>query len=368
MGKIRVVVADDSSLARGLLRSFLESDSGIEVVGEARNGREAVDLTQRLKPNLVTMDLDMPIMDGMQAIEEIMATKAVPILVVSSVADAHKAYEAIARGALEVIAKPEYDPIAVSEFVGKVQLLASVPVITHIRSRTGHFMKNAAPLPAALASDAAKAGALPAPAGGHMYEYSRIFAIASSTGGPQALGVILSQLPSDFPCPVLVSQHISEGFAGGMADWLAGLCKMEVRLACDGEQIMSGVIYISPSEANLAVTRSGRLMLLARQPTDIYRPSCNALLNSVADTYGRQSVGIILTGMSSDGAQGIGRIRQMGGTTLAQDEASSVVFGMNKVAIDAGDVQKILSPDAIAHEMGRLAGVPTIGLPGRLAP
>jgi two-component system chemotaxis response regulator CheB len=345
MGKIRVLLVDDSSLTRGLLRVFLEDDKDIEIVGEARNGREAVNLARELKPNLVTMDLEMPVMNGMQAIEEIMATKAVPILVVSSVADAHNAYEAVALGALEVMAKPEYDTKAAAEFVAKVKMLAGVPVITHIRSR----LKDKESLREPPLSSAPPP--LPAPHEEAPAAYSRVFAIASSLGGPQALAQLLAQLSADFPCPILVSQHISVGFAGGMADWLAGLCKVRVRLAQEGELIVPGVVYISPAETNLAVASSRRITLQEQLPAAVYHPSCNALLNTVAEVYGCRSIGIILTGMGKDGAQGIANIRKAGGTTLAQDEASSVIFGMNKMAIDSGSVQKVLSVDAIAREM-----------------
>ncbi|MFH2122706.1 MAG: chemotaxis-specific protein-glutamate methyltransferase CheB [Pseudomonadota bacterium] len=353
MGKIRVVLVDDSSLMRGLLRSFLEDDADIEIVGEAGNGREAVKLARELQPNLMTMDLEMPVMSGMQAIEEIMTTRAVPILVVSSVADAHNAYEAVARGALEVIAKPEYDAGAASGFVAKVKMLAGVSVITHLRSS----LKSKDSV-CALPSPSVH----PATLDDHenvAREYSRIFAIASSIGGPQALALVLAQLPADFPCPILVSQHISAGFAGGMADWLASLCKLHVRLAQEGDLILPGMVYVSPSEADLVVTPSRRIALQEQLSGAVYHPSCNALLNAVAEVYGCGSVGIILTGMGSDGAQGIVNIRRAGGTTLAQDEASSVIFGMNKAAIDSGSVQKVLPVDAIAREMIGIASAAT---------
>lgn len=354
MGKIRVVLVDDSSLMRGLLRAFLEEDDDIEIVGEAANGRDAVKLARELKPNLITMDLEMPVMNGMQAIEEIMGTKAVPILVVSSVADAHNAYEAVARGALEVIGKPESDAKAGTEFLAKVKMLAGVSVITHIRSRLKDMDNSWTP------QSFSEPQSLSAPQGDIAASYSRIFAIASSIGGPQALALVLAQLPPDFPCPILVSQHISAGFAGGLADWLAVSSKMRVRLAQEGDLILPGVVYVSPSEANLVVTSSRRITLQAQQPADIYHPSCNALLNTVAEVYGSQSVGIILTGMGSDGAQGIASIRKAGGNTLAQDEASSVIFGMNKVAIDGGSVQKVLPVDAIAREMIGIASASTV--------
>lgn len=349
MAKIRVLLTDDSSVARSLLRNFLESDADIEVVGEAHNGQEAVRLARELRPNLITMDLEMPVMNGMQAIEEIMSSKAVPILVVSSVADAQNAYAAVARGALEVIAKPEFDLAVAAEFVAKVKMLAGVPVITHLRAKplsSAHPSPAPAPPPARPETPVLPSGA-----------YTRLFAIASSTGGPQALAQILRGLPANFPCPILIAQHISDGFAGGMADWLAGLCRLPVRLAREGELIMPGMVYISPSETNLSITPTRRATLLPRLSNEIYRPTCNILLNSAAEIFRRNAVGIILTGMGSDGARGIEAIRQAGGFTLGQDEASSVIYGMNKVAIDAGNVQNILPAERIAAEMCRIAGV-----------
>ncbi|WP_042422114.1 chemotaxis-specific protein-glutamate methyltransferase CheB [Comamonas granuli] len=343
MGSIRVVIADDSSLARGLLRAILEGEDGIEVVGEAANGRQAVELVRALRPSLVTMDLEMPVMGGLEAIEDIMCTRAVPILVVSSVADAHRALDAVARGALEVVAKPDTSPEAAAHLVSKVRLLAGVSVITRLRPRTatpGAAMRPA-PAPCAPADTPAAAGTA----------FPRVFAIASSTGGPQALAEILPALPQGFACPVLVAQHISDGFAQGMADWLGSLCKLPVRLARDGEPLAGGTIHIAPSEHHLAVGAAQRLVLRARAPGDLYRPSCDVLLASVAAAFGARATGIILTGMGHDGAAGLAAIRAAGGSTLAQDEASSVIFGMNRVAIERGAVQRVLPLSAMAAAM-----------------
>lgn len=351
MGTIRVVIVDDSSMARALLRSFLEDEDGIEIVGEAANGRQAVDLARELKPDLITMDLEMPVMNGLEAIQEIMFSKAVPILVVSSVADAQKAAEAIGHGALEVVGKPDYTPEQADDFVRRVRLLAGVSVITRLRLRS----TPASAMPVSTDRPAAAAVASSAsPASGS--GYPRIFAIASSTGGPQALAQILPALPAGFPCPVVIAQHIADGFAGGMAEWLGSLSKLPVRVAAEGDVLQPGVIHLSPSEAHLQVTPTRRLALVERGPLDIYHPSCNTLLSSVAEVFGKQAVGIILTGMGSDGAKGIGRIREKGGVTLGQDEASSVIYGMNQVAIASGDVQQVLAVDAIADAMLRLAG------------
>jgi len=369
---IRVLIADDSSLARGLLLAFLEGEPDITVVGEARNGREAVEMAQALKPDLVTMDLEMPQMDGLAAIEEIMCSKAVPILVVSGVADAQKAYEAVRRGALEVVSKPDYTPEQAADFVAKVRLLAGVSVITRMRSRTAMPLPHPiAATPPTVAAPAPWATLKPLPAFAHPLmppasqppadpapdRYVRVFAIASSTGGPQALAQILPALPAGFPAPVLIAQHIAEGFAAGMADWLGTLCALPVRLASEGELVQPATIYIAPSEKHLAVSAGRRLTLLERRSGDIYRPSCDALLDSVAEVWGRQAIGIILTGMGSDGAKGMARIRGKGGLTLAQDEKTSVIYGMNRVAVDSGAVERVLPVEAIAGEMRRLVGV-----------
>ena len=345
MGKIRVIIADDSSLARGMLRDFLEGDEAIEVVGEACNGRQAVDMARELKPDLITMDLEMPVMTGLQAIEEIMCSKAVPILVVSSVTDAQNALAAVGCGALEVVRKPDYSPAEAGNFVARVKMLAGVSVITRLRPRRVEAQLLVAPTPPVTT----------APGQTVRNGYRHVFAIACSTGGPQALAQILPALPADFPCPVLIAQHISDGFAQGMVDWLSSLCCLPVRLAAEGDFLQAGVICISPSERHLRLTSAHRMALFERTELDVFHPSCDVMLDSVADIFGRQAVGIILTGMSSDGAKGIARIRHKGGVTLAQDEASSVIYGMNRVAIEAGNVQQILPVDAIAAAMTRLA-------------
>ncbi len=336
---IRVLIADDSSLARGLLRTFLENEKDIEVVGEAANGRQAVEQVRELRPSLVTMDLEMPVMSGLEAIEEIMCSKAVPILVVSSVADAQNALEAVARGALEVVGKPEYTPELAADFVAKVRMLAGVSVITRMRPRTATVSE----MPAAPAI--AAASSVPA------VNYRQIIAIASSTGGPQALAQILPALPADFPCPVLIAQHISVGFAQGMADWLNSLCALPVQLGHEGELVLPGTVYISPSEHHMVVTPNRRLALQERLSNDLYRPSCDTLLQSVAGVFGPKAIGIILTGMGHDGAAGLAAIRAAGGMTIGQDEASSVIYGMNRVAIEQGAAQQVLPLDKIAPAM-----------------
>lgn len=344
---IRVLLVDDSALVRGTLRALLAEQPDIEIVGDAANGRQAIELAAALQPQLICMDLDMPVMNGLQAIEEIMCSKAVPILVVSDENARYSHSEALRCGALDAIAKPAFTPACGETLRARIRMLASIPVITRMRPRT----------PAAPAAEIAPPAASTAnslwTAGGS--SFPRVFAIACSTGGPPALAAILPQLPADFPCPILIAQHIADGFATGMVDWLAGLCRLPVRLGREGEALVAGTITISPSESNLAVGADRKLCLRPQGASDTYHPSCDVLLESVAEVFGRQAIGLILTGMGSDGVRGMARIRACGGTTLAQDEASSVIYGMNRVAIEQGSVQQILPLSAIAAAMQQLA-------------
>lgn len=338
-GKISVLIVDDSTLARSMLRSILEDEGDFQVVGEAVNGREAVEMARALRPDLVTMDLEMPEMGGIEAIEEIMCSKARPILVVSGIADAENAYRAVSKGAIEVTAKPDVTcPKAVEDFVDKARLVSKIPVIT--MPRTGVV-------------GAARAAASASPISPHSVGGSErgLVAIASSTGGPQALAVLLARFAADFPCPVVVAQHIADGFAQGMADWLTTLSTLPVALGADGQVLAPGHVYLSPSELNMTVEAGGRLRLLERRPGQIYRPSCDALLTSVARIAGERAVGVILTGMGSDGVAGMEAIRKAGGATFAQDEAGSVIFGMNAVAIERGWVQRVLPLEEMASAL-----------------
>lgn len=350
---IRVLIADDSAVARALLRSFLEADGGFDVIGEARHGREAVAMTLALRPDLVTMDLEMPVMGGLEAIEEIMSSKATPILVVSSVADARNAFAAVSHGAVDVVSKPSVDPVAQAAFVSKARLVASIPVITHVRAlrvdpsraRPGPSAVPVAPPVAPPVGVAAGAAGMP------------VFAVASSTGGPQALATILAALPADFCGSILIAQHISEGFASGMAAWLATLSTLPVHLGREGAMVLPGHVYVAPSETHMAVLPGGRLTLQGRAAGDVYRPACDVLLETAATVYGKRCVGLILTGMGSDGARGLAAIQAAGGHTIAQDEDSSVVFGMNRVAIERGAAEEVLPLSGIAPAMCARAAV-----------
>lgn len=340
-GKIRVLLVDDSAVVRGLLRSIFESDDSFEVMGEAANGAEAVAQVKLERPGLIAMDLEMPLMGGIEAIEEIMSFRPVPILVVSDYAHAQNAFNAVAHGAVDVVAKPGLSESEIRSFLSRARLVASIPVITHVKSKRQRIdrVSPTPELPRNLAP-----GSFQEP----------VFALAASTGGPQALISVLGQLPPDFGSPILIAQHVIPGFAAGMAKWLATESSLPVKLAEQGEPIVPGRVYLSPSEEHLSVVAGDKLSLLAVRPSDTYRPSCNVLLESVANVYGRRSVGIVLTGMGSDGAKGLACVKAAGGKTMAQDEASSVIFGMNRVAIEGGTVDEVLPLDEIADAMVRL--------------
>jgi len=340
MEKIKVLVVDDSPGTRASLRACLEKEPAFAIAGEAPNGREAIALAARLKPDLVTIGLDMPGMDGLETIAEIMAASPVPILVVAKETDATRAYAAVSHGALDMVSTPGSDAAACAAFIAKVKLLAKVPVIRHIRTQGRRDGGRTVP-------------PCPAPIHGPV----KVCAIVASTGGPQALATILGMLPSTFPCPILISQHIADGFAAGMVEWLGTMCKMPVRLACDGERPQPSTVYLSPSEASLVLGAGGRLQLIARQRGQLYSPTCDLLLASVAKVCGSAGIGVILTGMGSDGAAGLSQLRQAGGATVAQDEATSVIFGMNRVAIDSGAASLVLPLEDIGQALCRLAGL-----------
>lgn len=336
MKKIRVLIADDSVLVRNLIRAIIEIDPEMEVAGEASNGFEAVEKARNLRPDIVTMDIEMPVMDGLQAIEQIMAENALPILVVTSRGDAKTAYAAISKGALDLVLKPDLNVEAAQEFAIKLKLLSKVSVISHISGRLGR--RPSAPPEMPVSSEIFS---------------DQIIAIASSTGGPDALSIILSRLPETFPLPIVIAQHISDGFVSGMVGWLRTLSRIEIKVAMNGEYLRPGTAYVCPSEHHMQVNRSKRIIFVERHAKDIYRPSCDVLLSSVAESFGKKAIGVILTGMGNDGVAGIIRIREAGGWTIAQDEKTSVIFGMPKLAIERGGIDTVLPLEAISGEIVR---------------
>ncbi len=337
---IRVLVVDDSLVAREMLKHILGSDAGIEVVGTATDGAEAVEMTAALRPDLVTMDIHMPRMDGIEATERIMAYTPTPVLVVSSSVYGEgvgRAFDALACGALDVVLKPAprdwagLDGIA-RDLVRRVQMLSRVRVITHVRGRQA-------------GRRAVAAHAEPHP--------GSVVAIGASTGGPSALRVVLGGLPAGLPAPILVTQHIADGFIPGLVDWLDTACAIRVRVAEDDCALEPGTAYVAPTGRDLEL--DGGVARLAEPAVgQVHAPSADVLFKSVARSCGRDAVGVLLTGMGADGARGLCALHDAGAATIAQDEATSVVFGMPRAAIELGAAGRILPLGDIAGAIAAL--------------
>ena len=335
----KILIADDSAVARAVLRDIFRATTDLTVVGEAGNGQEAVDLTAQLKPDLVIMDIMMPIMDGLAAIEIIMARFPTPILVLSATMDdreVNHAFTAIRKGALDVMAKPGIqglDPGGdfASMIIEKVRTLARVRVIRRWPSnRRGTALKPATP-------------------GGER----GILAIGASTGGPKAVMRILNSLPSHFSGAVFVVQHIASGFARGFAQWLDRDSAITVRLAVDGDPYGAGTALVAPNDCHMSLDR-GKVVLMPGEPVNCCRPSIDVLFNSLAREEGSRVVGVLLTGMGKDGAAGMASIRAQGGLTIAQDERSCAVFGMPRAAIALNAVDEVLPLEAIPDAIIRI--------------
>jgi two-component system, chemotaxis family, protein-glutamate methylesterase/glutaminase len=330
---IRVVVADDMQASRALLEAIFAGDPGFEVVGRAADGAEAVDLAKRLRPDLVTMDVEMPVLDGFGATQRIMTECPTPIVIVSGhdTTAVGFALNAMKAGALAVVEKP--GPPSSPEFEGQARHL-----LTMARAMAGvSLLPRAATPPPARATPPPRRAAK-----------ARVVAIAASTGGPPALSRILSELPGDFRAPILVVQHIAEGFAAGLARWLSASSPLTVKVADDGEPLAPGTVYLAPDRFHLGV-RGERAALSDEPPIDGFKPSGTYLFESVARSYDSAALGLILTGMGKDGVRGLAALRAAGGTVVAQDRETSVIYGMNGEAVLAGLTDEVLPLDALAY-------------------
>ena len=333
---IKVLVVEDSPVVREFLVHVLSSDAEMEVIGTACDGAEALEAVERLKPDVITMDLHMPRMDGFEATRRIMETHPVPIVIVSGSSTAKEvatAFHAVEAGALAVVRRPagmghpEHEA-TVAELVKIVKLMSEVKVVKRwARPRREAEMPRVSP-PVELERLAAEI---------------RVVAIGASTGGPLALQTILSELPRDFSVPVLIVQHIAPGFTLGFAEWLAQTCDLPVRVATQGERILPGHVYIAPQEVQMKVEKEGTLWLTADAPENGLRPSVAYLFRSIASVYGPEAVGVLLTGMGKDGAQELKRMKEAGAVTIAQDKESSVVHGMPGEAISLEAATYVLS-------------------------
>ena len=348
---INVLIVDDSALIRHQLRLILQSDDGLHVMGEARNGAEAVALTKRLQPDVITMDLQMPKMDGLAAIRHIMAECPTPIVVVTAAEpgrDTELLNQATRSGAVMTILKNSkvggHRTLA-EQLIKQVRLMSQVRVIK--RPLRHQSITNKANT---------KKTEPPAPAARPQTKI-RLLAIGSSTGGPAALYKILGQLPAHLNIPVVIVQHISFGFVDGLAGWLDGSCLLQVKVAEHGERLRPGTVFIAPDDKHMIVDNFGRVRLQETDAISGHRPSVTVLFNSVACVYGASALGAILTGMGSDGAAGLKAMRDRGAITITQDEASCVVFGMPKEAIALDAAIHVVPLEKIASTVTAFCGV-----------
>jgi len=338
--RVRVLVVDDSALMRKLIPIILSRDPGIEVVGTAMDGAFALKKIEELQPDVVTLDLEMPRIDGMETLRLIMRRAPLPVILFSthSKEGAYSTFKALALGAIDFVAKPK-DAAAGNLDAIAQQLIDKVKVA----KRAGGKRLQVAPAdePAPVSKKKGKAAFPP----------NRIIAIGISTGGPNALQFVLSQIPADFPGSILVVQHMPEGFTEMFAKRLDECCQLDVQEARSGDLLVAGRVLICPGNRHMMVRRMprGDMAVLSDAPSvNGHRPSADVLFHSVAQEFGPSAVGIIMTGMGEDGAEGLGAIKNSGGMTIAQSEDTCVVGGMPRAAILKGYAQKIVPLDGVA--------------------
>jgi len=344
---IDVLIVDDSPTIRQLVRRILESDPALRVVGEAGNGQAAISCCQRQDPDIITMDIHMPIMDGYATIRKIMAESPRPIVVLTSTESEIRcgvAVKGIEAGALSVIRKPcglPGEDRRADELIRQVKAMAGVKVIRRrLPDSVEHITGGRTPL-------------LRKPGAGAF----KLVAIGASTGGPPAIKEILDHFTDrPLPVPIAIVQHISKGFVKGLARWLKDTTRLPVQVVKNGDHLVAGNVYLAMDNRHLMMGHDGRVWLMDSAPIDGHRPSVTAMFNSVARNFGASAVGVQLTGMGKDGADGLKALREAGGHTIAQDENSSVVFGMPKEAIARGAAVEVLPVNRIGARLVDLIG------------
>jgi two-component system chemotaxis response regulator CheB len=342
--RIKVLIVEDSIMMQQILLHVLSRDPRIEVIGMAASGMQALEILERLTPDVITIDINMPHMDGLEVTRRIMETRPIPVVIVSAswqpqeVATTFKAMEA---GALAVVGKPpgpahkDHEREA-RKLIDTVKAMSEVKVVRRWpRSRRAEMPP--APIPRTVANRVEAA----APA-------LKIVAVGASTGGPLVLQTILSRLPKDFPIPLLIVQHIAAGFLDGMVEWLSTTTGFPVHIAGAGEEPRAGCAYLAPDGFHMEVASSGRIVLSLERPDEGLRPSVARLFSSVARVFGPSAAGVLLTGMGRDGASELKMIKDRSGLTIAQDQETSIVFGMPGEAVRIDAATHVLSPERIA--------------------
>ncbi len=330
---IRVLIVDDSPFRCDALEAMFSTDPEIHIVGKALNGREAVEMTKKMRPDVITTDINMPVVDGIESIKIIMEKIPTPIIVVSTSIENEVKFglNCLQAGALDFVPVLFDLERMAEELIYKVKLVSEIKVMRIIRP-------NIESPPKVISMQKRDVT-------------TKIVAIAVSTGGPQALEIVLSQLPADFPCCIVVVQHIPEHFSRELANWLDEKSMIKVREASQGDRIEPGKVFIAPGGKHMEIGRDG-VVQLSSEPSDLINiPSANVMMKSVAKAYGRGVLGIIMTGMGYDGVEGMNVIKNNGGRTIAQDKNTSMVFGMNNAAIESGCIDRIVPLDHIADSI-----------------
>jgi len=338
---IRVLIAEDSASVKAYLEYLIASVDDMEVVAVVANGEDAARLTCELKPDVVAMDIHMPVMDGYSATRRIMAQCPTPVVIVSSLIqgdDARETFRIMEVGAVAAVTKPSGPGSMTAKedaeaFIGSLRKMASV----NVEKTHSKLSSVVAPSMKKKASD-----------------YSLVV-VGSSTGGPVALQTMLRQLPADFPLPVVIVQHISVGFIAGMVKWLSQSCLLPICVASAGEKVQAGRVYFAPDGAHLSITQQGSFVLKQDPPFHSVRPSVSYLFASVAKNYGKKAIGVMLTGMGRDGAQEMLAMKNFGAVTLVQDQESCVVYGMPGAAAALGVGDYHLPPEKIGQQLVALA-------------
>jgi two-component system chemotaxis response regulator CheB len=370
----------------------IERDPGLVLVGEARTGSDAIALVERLRPQVVLMDLHLPVMNGIEAIERIMAVRPTPILVYSAFVDGDdrdNAAAALAAGAVDVMAKPgapDGGPANLEQYAEtlrrRLRLVGRVKVITHPRAKlggagarlsthrlgrpatgatVGHDVRRPAGSADATTSPPSPVRPVSRLAGDLSPRRVKLVAIGASTGGPQALATLLSELPADLESAVVVVQHMADGFMEGLAGWLDGLCALPVAVGGSGKRLQPGTVTIAPSGLNLVVHDQLRVTTQEPPRSQYHVPGIDATFSSIADAVGADAIGLLLTGMGRDGAAGLKRMRERGAFTIAQDEESCAVYGMPAAAMAIDAVDRQLPLDEISAALRQLTGLAASG-------
>jgi two-component system chemotaxis response regulator CheB len=349
MKKIRVMVVDDSALMRKLISEILTKDPEIEVVNTAMDGMFALKKIPQSRPDVITLDLDMPRMDGLTALRYIVNDYQIPVVLVSTLATdgGNLTFEGLALGAVDFVTKPK-DAISVHIHEVARELVLKVKLASRTTVKKTSRLEAVKPLQQQIYQH--KKSSLKGP-------LKKIVAIGSSTGGPNAISYLLPRLPEDIAAAILIVQHMPEGFTEMFATRLDQACKIRVKEAKEGDPLVSGTAFIAPGNKHLKVAKvgiTGVAVLSASPPVNGHRPSVDVLFDSVSQEYGSDTIGLLMTGMGEDGAHGLGSIKASGGYTMAQDEASCVVFGMPRAALDRGHVHEVVSLDAIPGRLTTL--------------